>query len=203
METNQQNRDTFDECQTSQVIKEMIQVSRKKLTNNGILFILWGWILFYSGIIGYIGREVFLTYNLQRILDKSGIALGLFALAFTVYYFWKQRIKVQTYIGISLGLVWISMFVGFVLINLIQFNVLQEVNFELQHPLFMVIMAFAIVVTGGILRFRPVILGGIIFGLLALISSYLPLPYQLLLESCAWLIAFVIPGHYLYAKRNS
>lgn len=203
MEKTQQNLDPFDESQSFQVIKEMIQVSQKKLKNDGILFILWGWIMFYGGIIGYIVREIVLTYNFQRILDKSGTVLGLFALVYTIYYIWRQRKKVQTYIGISLRYVWISMFVCFVLINLIQFNVLHKINFELQHPLFMVIMAFATVVTGGILRYKLVTIGGIIFGLIALISSYFTLSYQLLLESCAWLIAFVIPGHYLYAKRKS
>jgi hypothetical protein len=29
-------------------------------------------------------------------------------------------------------------------------NVLHSINFELQHPLFMVLMAFAVTVTGGI-----------------------------------------------------
>jgi branched-subunit amino acid ABC-type transport system permease component len=95
------------------------------------------------------------------------------------------------------------MFACLVLINLIQFNVLHKINFELQHPLFMVIMAFATVITGGILRYKLVTIGGIIFGLIALLSSYVTLPYQLLLESFAWLIAFVIPGHYLYATRKS
>jgi hypothetical protein len=127
----------------------------------------------------------------------------MFALAFTAYYIWSQRKKVQTYIGISLRYVWISMFVCFALINLIQFNVQHKINFELQHTLYMVIIAFATVVTGGILRYNLVTIGGIIFGLIALISSYFTLPYQLLLESGAWLIAFIIPGHILYAKRKS
>jgi len=91
---------------------------------------------------------------------------------------------------------------SFVLINLIQYNVLHQINFELQHPLFMVMMAFSIVVTGGILQYKALIIGGIIFGLIALISSCFKLSYQLLSESCAWLIAFVIPGHYLYATRK-
>jgi hypothetical protein len=176
--------------------------SDKNYTNDGILFILWGWVMFYGGIIGYIVRDVVLTYNIQRILDKSGSVLGLLALVYTIYYIWSQR-KVETHIGVSLRYVWISMLACFVLINLIQFNVLHKIIFELQHPLFMVIMAFATVVTGGMLRCKLVTIGGIFFGLIAFISSYFTLSYQLLLESCAWLIAFVIPGHYLYAKRKS
>jgi hypothetical protein len=97
----------------------------------------------------------------------------------------------------------VSLFFGMVLINLIQFNVLHKIIFELQHPIFMVLIAIAIVVTGGILRYKMIIAGGIIFGLLAFASSYLPLNQKLLLEAIAWVIAFIIPGHILYAKRNS
>ena len=67
----------------------------------------------------------------------------------------------------------------------------------------MVFIAFAIVVTGGVIRYNLIIGGGIIFGLLAFVSSYLPLQEQLLMESIAWLLAFIIPGHLLYSKRKS
>lgn len=203
MDANNKTLDTFDEAQSIQVIREMIQVSQKKLKNDGILFILWGWIQFYGGIEGFIVREMVLTYQLQQIIDKSGTIFSFIALAYTIFYLWKQHKKVQTYIGVSLRYVWISMFACFVLINLIQANVVHKINFELQHPVFMVIIAYAIVITGGILRYKLVIIGGIVFGLIALISSYLSLPYQLLLEAIAWLVAFIIPGHYLYAKRKS
>ena len=203
METKQQNSDSFDENQSLKVIKEMIQVSQKKLKNDGILFILWGWIMFYGGIKGFIVREFIMTYQFQRLLDNSGTILGLFVLVYTIFYLWKQHKKVQTYIGISLRYVWFAMFGCFVLINLIQANVVHKINFELQHPIFMVIIAYATVITGGILRYKLVIIGGIVFGVIALLSSYLPLSYQLLLESIAWLIAFIVPGHYLYAKRKS
>ena len=202
METTQQTSDPFDENQSFQVIKEMIQISQKKLKNDGLLFILWGWVMFYSGLSGYIVREVLLSHRFERFLGVFGKVFGLLVVAYTVYYIWRQRKKVQTYIGISLRYVWISMVGCFVLINLILYNVLHQVNFELQHPLFMVMMAFSVVVTGGILRYKLIIIGVILFGLIALISSYFRLSYQLLFESCAWFIAFVIPGHYLYATRK-
>jgi len=88
-----------------------------------------------------------------------------------------------------------------VLVNLIQRNVMHQINFELQHPLFMVLTAFAITITGVILRYRLLIVGGTVFGLLALAASYLELPEQLLVESLAWLIAFIIPGHLLHVKK--
>ena len=86
---------------------------------------------------------------------------------------------------------------------MIQFNVLGSINFELQHPIFMVLMAFAITSTSGILRYKLIIFGGVLFGLLALTASYFKLQEQLLIESIAWVIAFVIPGHLLFSKRKA
>lgn len=203
MENNENTPDSLNETQSLLVIKEMIQVSKNRLKKDGILFIVWGWALLFTSLFGFITRHFILTYQIEKILDYLGIVLILAALVFTVYYLLKQRKKVQTYIGISLRYVWISLFVCMVLVNLIQFNVLQSINFELQHPIFMVLMAFAVTVTGGILRYRLIILGGIIFGILALIASYLNLEAQLLIESIAWTIAFIIPGHILYANRNN
>jgi hypothetical protein len=203
METKQPDSDSFDESQSIQVIREMIQVSQKKLKNDGILFILWGWVMFYVNIIGFIERKAVLIFQIQRLLDFAGTVLGILALGFSIFYILKQIKKVQTYIGISLRYVWVSMFVCLVLINLIQFNVLHKINFELQYPIFMVIIAFAIVTTGGILRHKLILIGGVAFGLMALLSSYFTLPNQQLIGAIAWIIAFVIPGHILYAKHKS
>lgn len=202
MDTNKKTSDSFDETQSLLVIKEMIQVSKNKLKQDGILFIVWGWALFFVSLSGYIGRSFVLTFTLENILKIFEIVPPLLAVIFTIYYIIKQRKKVQTYIGNSLRYVWISLFVSMVLVNLIQFNVLKSINFELQHPIIMVLMAFAVTVTGGILRYRLIIIGGVAFGLLALIASHLKLQEQLLVESVAWIISFIVPGHILYANRE-
>ncbi len=67
----------------------------------------------------------------------------------------------------------------------------------------MVMIAFALTATGGILRYKLVIIGGIIFGGLALLASFFSLQEQLLIEAIGWMVAFIIPGHILYAKRKS
>lgn len=104
--------------------------------------------------------------------------------------------------GTSLRYVWISLLGCMVLTNLILHNVTHEVNFTLQHPIFMVLTAFTIVVTGVILRYRLIILGGIVFGLLAYFASFLSLHDQFILDGIGWFLALAIPGHILYYKRN-
>ncbi len=86
---------------------------------------------------------------------------------------------------------------------MILFHGLKELNVELQHPILMLFIAFAIVITGGILRYRFINIWRYLYGGLAYICSYLSIEWQMICEAAAWLIAFVIPGHILYAKRNS
>lgn len=197
------NLESFDENRSIQVIREMIEVSQKKLKNDGILFILWGWVMFYISFTSFVFKITKTSWEVQNIFGLAGIVLLILNIILSVYYIFKKRKKVQTYIGISLKYVWFSMIATLIITYLIQFNILHSIKFELQHALFMIIVAFATVTTGGILRHKLIITGGILFGIFALLSTYVPSEYQFLIEAIAWLIAFVIPGHILYAKRNS
>jgi len=202
MEENDKVLDSFDEGQSIQVIKEMIQVSQKSFKNDGILFLLWGWLMFFSYVFDYILHNVVITLQMQKITDKLRFAITLIAIAYTLYYVFKKTKKVKTYIGISLRYVWVSLIVCLSLTSMIIHNVMHQINFELLHPIFMMFIAFATVITGGILRYKLVIIGGIVFGLLAYACSYFNLHTQLLFEAVAWLVAFIIPGHILYANRK-
>jgi len=202
MTSNNKETDSIDEGRSIQLIREMIQVSQKKIKNDGILFIMWGWLMVYNYLSSYILRTVVTTYQVRRGFEYAGIILAILAFAFTIWYIFRKSRRVTTYIGISLRYVWISLIICLSLTNMIIFNVIHEFKVELQHPIFMVFIAFAIVVTGGILRYRLIITGGIVFAILAYISSYLNIERQMLAEAIAWLIAFVLPGHIMYANRK-
>ncbi|MCF8360438.1 MAG: hypothetical protein K9H26_16925 [Prolixibacteraceae bacterium] len=203
METNQNISDSLNETQSLLVIKEMINVSKNKFKRDGILFIVWGWILFFNGFfLNYLTNIFVTTHQIMRIVHVLRILLPVAAIGYSIYYIFSQRKKVQTYIGISLRYVWISLFICLVLTNMILFHGLQEFRPELQHPVFMVFIAFAVTITGGILRYRLIIIGGIVFASLAITASYFELHEQILIESIAWVIAFIIPGHILYANRD-
>ncbi|MFA5753462.1 MAG: hypothetical protein WC910_10380, partial [Bacteroidales bacterium] len=110
METKQEEAKIINENQSLAVIKEMIEVSRIKLRQDGILFIVWGWTLFYVSFGGYMTRTLVMTYQINKTLSRLGYVMAAAAALFTIYYLIKQRKKVQTYIGISLRYVWISFF---------------------------------------------------------------------------------------------
>lgn len=202
MDTIENSSDSFNESQSLEVIREMIQVSHKKVKYDGILFIVWGWLMASHYTLLYVMKNTVMTFSFQRVLKISVNLLPLIGIIFSVYYILKQGKKVRTYIGISLRYIWISLFVCLSLTSMIIANVIEVPNLELQHPIFMMFIAFATVITGGIIRFKLIIFGGIGFGILAYACSYFDLDKQILLEAVAWVIAFIIPGHILYANRK-
>ncbi|MCU4165316.1 hypothetical protein [Carboxylicivirga caseinilyticus] len=203
MNPNEENSNDLNEEQSLQVIRQMIEVSQKKLKSDGILFIVWGWIAVFNYFaLNYLVGIYNPGYTLMQVVRLLRIVLPFAGLFYTTYYMYQSRKKVKTYISTSLRYVWFGLLVSMVLINLIQFNVLHSISFELQHPIFMVLIAFAIVITGGILRYNVVIFGGIFFAAMAYVASLYPLDKQLMIEALGWLIAFVIPGHIMYSQRQ-
>ena len=192
----------FNEIDSMNVIKEMISVSRNRLENNGILFIIWGWIMFIIYLRDFIIRQITITYTFKMIVGYIGSALMIIAILLTIYFVFIKRKNVKTFISDILKLVWFTMAACLVLTNLVIFNRTEAIDYSLQNPIFMLFIASAILISGGILRYKLLIAGGVVFALLAFACSFLDLQYQLLLEAVAYLIGFIIPGHILYRKRK-
>ena len=106
-----------------------------------------------------------------------------------------------TYFGYSLRFIWISLILSLSFVSIVIANVLEEIHFELQHSVFMVFISFAIVIYGGIFRYKMLIIAGIVFAMCAIVASYMELKDQLVLEAIGWIAGFIVPGAFiLYAK---
>ncbi|MFA7044626.1 MAG: hypothetical protein WC186_09805 [Bacteroidales bacterium] len=169
--------------------------------HESMLLVLWGWIMFLDYFRFYLSKEMMFSYDLRKMLAALCTVVVVAGIVYTIYFLSKRLEKLKTELGKSLLGVWISAFLCMVMVNLIQQNSIHKVVFELQHCIFMLITAIAIVLTGRLIHNRPVFYGGIFFAVLAFAASYLVLKDQLLLEAIGWLCAFVIPGHILYSKH--
>jgi hypothetical protein len=83
-------------------------------------------------------------------------------------------------------------------------RLLGEEYYRFINPGFLALYGMPTVISGTILRFRPLILGGIFCWILALISTVTAYPYQLLLLGAAVIAAWIIPGYLLRNRyKNS
>jgi hypothetical protein len=168
-----------------------------------LLLVLFGWAQFLNYFRFYFVRLVPFSYDTCKTLQYLSNGLIILVLLFILDYLYVHRSWFRKPLTKTLLTIWVSWFVGMVLTNLIQQNVLTHIVFELQHALFMLLTAFAIIVTGSVIRNRWMLAGGVLFALLAFGASYLVLKNQMLLEAIGWLVGFVVPGHLMLVSRKN
>jgi hypothetical protein len=176
------------------LIQQMINTAKNDMEDSSFYFLLWGWLVFIASIGNFILIKMSYEYNwiLWAVLMPLG---GLITTLYSRRQNKMQRVK--TYIDELMKFVWIA-FVVSLFIVLFFMSRLQLST----YPLIMLIYGVWLFVSGGALKFRPLILGGIINWLLAIVSFFLVFNGQLITLALAVLTGFIIPGHML-KKKNS
>jgi hypothetical protein len=67
----------------------------------------------------------------------------------------------------------------------------------------LLIAGIATTTTGLLLKFRPVIIGGMAFFLFSIATTFVPNEYNALLTSAAIVCGYLIPGYFLKSAKDS
>jgi len=178
-----------------EVIQSMILKAKNQFSENGKLYLLWGWVILFCSLGYFILAEVVHYSRPYAIWALTWIA--------AVYMFFhlrregKRRI-VKTYTQDILGYIWIAfiiiLFLGGFLMSRIPAFYLYNYQFVLLYygvPTFL---------SGTVLKFKPLIYGGFICWILAFLSAFISVKYHHLLISLAVISAWIIPGYILKMK---
>ena len=96
-----------------------------------------------------------------------------------------------------MGYTWVSFFILMMLVGL-AIGQSGEVNMQkLVGPLFLALYGMPTFLSGLLLRFRPLVIGGIGCWILSVATLVVPYDYHLLLLAVAMVIAWIIPGYIL------
>jgi hypothetical protein len=112
----------------------------------------------------------------------------------------KRRERVKTYADNIIGFVWMVFVVMMFLFGFLFGRELGDNYYKMISPGFLALYGMPTFLSGIILKFRPLILGGISCWVLSIISLFIPYHLQLLLLSVAVGIAWIIPGYLLRSK---
>ena len=140
---------------------------------------------------------------MRNLMDIFQIVLGVAVIGYTIYLLFIKKRKVTTFAAISTRFVWIGVILAHNINVLITKNILSEINFTLLQPLQMVLIGFALFVTGGIYRYYLLVAGGVIMWIAAAVAAHFDLNTQFLIRSIAETICFIIPGALMYASRKT
>ena len=179
------------------LIQSMIDKTKSNIGKNRFYFLLWGWYTFLAIIIQFI-LKVVLGYE-RHYLVWLGVIPTLIV---TIIHTAKQNKHkaVRTYIGESMASLWTGIGISFFVLSVIISGTKEGWLFS--YPFFILLYGLGTFISGRILKFNPLIIGGIINWILACIAVYLHYDYQMLLAATAILTSYIIPGHLLATKKK-
>jgi hypothetical protein len=112
----------------------------------------------------------------------------------------KKAVISKTFIDTTMGYFWAGWVVSF-LIMLLFVNLKHEYNLIL--PLSMTMYGLGIFVSGGMVSFRPLILGAIVAWLASVAAFFVHYQIQLMIMAGVVIVAYIVPGHILKNKSKA
>ena len=198
----QANQNAFDERQSLKVIQTTIETSKRVLKDDGILLICWGIAMSVSNSWRYYESAILTIWWMRNLMKVVQIALGIGVIGITAYYIFFKKKKAITFTAISTRYVWIGIIIAHNMIVMITKSVLSDVNFVLLQPLQMVLIGFALFVTGGIYRYYILVISGLIMWAAAVWCAHFELNIQFLIRAMAEVLCFIVPGIIMYSSRK-
>ncbi len=182
--------------QSLQLIRTMIIKTKQEMSDNTIYFLVWGWITFIACTGQFVLKHI---YQYERhYLVWTLILAGI---VFSVYKGIKddKKEKVKTYVGDSMKYLWMGMGISFFVLSMI----LSKLGWDtIVFPFFILLYGLGTFISGNFIRFRPLIVGGIIAWVLAIGAVYVEYDYQILFGAAAILFSYIIPAYMLRHKNK-
>ena len=191
-------QENFSPQESLQLIQSMIAKTRRDMSDNSIYFLLWGWITFAACTGQFVLKNI-LHYEKHYLVWFS----MWLVLIYQVIYLKRKRKqqRVRTYTDDIVGFVWVAFFILMVLFGFLFGKILDpEKEYAFIDPAFLALYGMPTFLSGVILKFRPLIIGGICCWLLSIAATFIVPQYHLLLLPAAMIVAWIIPGYMLRKK---
>jgi hypothetical protein len=189
--------ENFTPQQSIELIQSMISKAKQQMYDNSIYFLVWGWLTFF----GFIGQ--FLLKNIFNYEKHYLIWLiGFLGVAFSIYQGRKEKktVKVSSYVDDSMKHLWTGMAICFFVLSII----LTKIGWGTSvYPFFIMLYGLGTFISGLLLRFNPLVIGGLLAWGLAIGAVFVVYDYQMLFAAAAILLSYIIPAYLLRRRDNN
>ena len=185
--------ENFTARESLDLIAAMIQEAKGNVRRNHFYFLLWGWVV----VLANMGM-----YALTRLDYERPYAVWLITIPawiFTLYKVFssKKVDRTATHFDRISGRLWMSF--GITIFSLVFFG--YKIGYQL-NPVILTVSAIPTIVSGVILNFRPLMLGGIAFWITGVVCFLVPMEEQPLVGAVGVVCGYLIPGYMLKQKKE-
>jgi len=175
------------------LIASMITQAKGTIQRNSFYFLLWGWVVAVANVGMFILTEI--GYAHPYIIWLITIPAWIITIIRAIRK--RRERKATTHFDKISGFLWMSF--GVVIFTIVAFGF--RINYQI-NPVILTISTLPTLVSGVILRFRPLIFGGASFWLFGIICFLVPVEYQPLVGTAAIICGYLIPGYLLKAHKS-
>lgn len=185
--------------QSLAIIESMISKAKNQFSENGFMYLLWGWVILFCSLSHFVLLH-FVHYPKHYLIWL----LTWPTVIVQMVYLYRQRKKraVKTYTEDIIGWVWMSFVVLMFLMGVVTGRALGDKSYTVINVCFLALYGMPTFLSGIILRFRPLVIGGICCWVLSILATFVAYDYQLLLLAAAVIIAWIVPGYLLRNRYN-
>jgi predicted neutral ceramidase superfamily lipid hydrolase len=190
--------------------EESLAIIGKSITNfkmnykeSAKIFLLWGWILTFASISNFIiikilhNKEAYESMGLFSLLNWVVFAI----IGYIVLFFLNRKIdkdkKVYSYLENYIKKLWIVTAVSFFI------AIILCIQLEITPPAIMLLIAGIATTTSGLLiKFKPMIIGGMSFFIFSIATTFVSNEYLSLIVGAAIICGYLIPGYLLKSAKE-
>lgn len=192
METNEK---ILNPEESLQIIEKMIQRTKGNLHDNSFYFLLWGWIVLIADVGQIILSKLpnFEKPYLMWLLVIPGI------IASFVYgmQHGKKR-KVFIHLDRVNFFIWMSFLICYTIVIIF----MKKINYQVA-PIIFILAGNATFLTGIVIKFKPLVLGGIVLAIGAILQFSLPFEYAEYISPVAIILGYLVPGYLLKLQNKN
>jgi len=192
------------------IINKAIANFKMNYKESGKVFLLWGWILTLACFSNFIILKILQSTEAHELTVGNWELTGLFIIGnwvvfsligFVILFFMERKInkvkKVYSYLESYIKKLWIVTAVSFFIAALLC------IKLGIAPPPIMLLIAGIATTTSGLLiRFRPLTIGGIIFFIFSIATTFVSDEYLALITGAAIICGYLIPGYLLKSAKE-
>lgn len=190
--------ENFDPKQSLLLIESMINRAKDRFAEDGSMYLLWGWVVFVCSLAQFVLLHFF-RYPYHHLVWT---VLWIFFVYQIIYIRRRNKYKtVRTYTDYIMGYVWLTFVIVIFLLVFVIGQLTTGEYYTHINPIMLALYGMPVFLSGIILRFRPLVLGGVGCWILSIVAMLIAdYDYQFLMIPVAMMIAWIIPGYLLRAK---
>ncbi len=181
------------EQESFSIIQRMINAAKQEQKDNGMGWIIWGWMLFAVSVLTVLNIH-FSWFQTFAFWNAFGIFSIVLLIAGVVKkYYSKKKNEVQTYYNDLFKLLNIGFFIS---LSFIIIAINKGVGVVFGFALLINLYAFWMLIYGAASNFKPSIIAAFITWGLALAGLFVTTVEMIMyIQAAAALIGYIIPGH--------